>query len=649
MTACTTCKDMTFNQNPWADIDDTEFIEYELSVSERCEDINYKTLLGLEGVNSESRDCPYCTVLRKVLECIRVRYAQEADPKCWLSGLAYRCVREYGKASSFVELRVLVTANPHWRRYYLLASPNTDTDSCPWDLRIAPRIYGARRLDSAVERIGRWLNDCTSSHRRCHSFGAVDPEESPLLPSRVLDVWHGSGYVKLVETSEGQRDRYICLSHRWGSKSCPEFKTERSTLEAYKQGIEFTRLPKLFAEAVLVVRQLGINYLWIDSLCIVQDDGEDWNRESAKMGSIYRNGYLTIAAARSQHCGDSLFSPASAFETVHGRLGEEKPFSLLLNPYGKSFAPSSVHHPHQETVDDLNPLSSRAWVFQERYLSRRIVYFREHELAWECQKEMCCECGFEESGVPDWEQFVKKEFSYAASSPDFWHKIVRIYTRLDMSHAEDRLKALLGFANEVQKVRTGRYIAGLWEDSLLQDLCWVCRDTAVPVHVERLRDVAPTWSWGSIEGQCSYKFGSELTPKCEVLRIASPSHTPRQQTRELSGCITLRAPVLPFIPRVNPNKHAVLPGVKVLCLESDDSCAFKPDRDYSADERADLYCVHIADFPWWNNDANCNEVALVVKCVDSSRQLYERMGLYYKFSGQNAFNDKDRKFVVHLV
>jgi hypothetical protein len=647
MKACATCKDMTFNRDPWADVDDTEFFEEELMVDERCEDINYKTLLGLEGTNSESRDCPYCTVLRTVLESIRARYVEDASLKCWLSGLAYRCVREYGKASSFVELRVLVSSTTRWQRYYLLASPNAN--SCPWDLEVAPRIYGARSLNSAVQRIEHWMKDCICSHERCHLSEAVDSEESSILPSRLLDVWHGSGYVRLIETSEGQRGRYICLSHRWGSKSCPEFRTEKSTLEAYKKGIDFTRLPKLFAQVVQVVRQLGINYLWIDSLCIVQDDYDDWNRESAKMGTIYKNGYLTIAAARSRHCGDDLFSPASAFETIHGNNQQGESFSLLLNPYGKSFAPASVYHPNRESVDQLNPLSSRAWVFQERYLSRRVVYFREHELVWECQKEMCCECGFEYSGVPDWEQFVKKEFTYAASNPDFWHKIVRIYTRLDMTQVADRLKALLGFANEVQKKREGRYLAGLWEDSILQDLCWVCRDASVPIRLERLKEVAPTWSWGSIEGQCSYKFGSVLIPKCEVLQIVSPSYTTERHTEKSLGCITLRAPVLPFSLGHKSCKSSILPGVRVIYLGGEDGCAFKPDHDFSAKQEVNLYCVHIADFPWWNNYANCNEVALVVRCVDSTQQLYERVGLYYKYSGENAFNDDDRKYVVNLV
>lgn len=263
---------------------------------------------------------------------------------------------------------MLAAANPRWHRYYLLASPNTT--SCPWDLKVAPKIYGARNLDSAVRRIEEWMRDCANLHTGCQSFDEVDSKKLPILPTRVLDVWHGSGQIRLLGTSERQRGRYVCLSHRWGPKSSVRLKTKRSTIEEYKRGIELTRLPKLFAEVVSVVRQLGINYLWIDSLCIVQDDCDDWNRESARMGSIYRNCHLTIAAARSQHCGDSLFSSSRAFETIHGKLGKDEPFSMLLNPYGKSFAPASAHHPNRETVDELNPLSSRAWVFQERYLSR---------------------------------------------------------------------------------------------------------------------------------------------------------------------------------------------------------------------------------------------------------------------------------------
>ena len=153
-----------------------------------------------------------------------------------------------------------------------------------------------RESDSGSElsfhRICNWITLCDKEHR-CASFTA-------LLPTRVLDVCPNSPYIRLVETS-GQLGKYITLSYCWGTSNV--ITTKLSTINARKESIPLDDLPQTFLDAVWIARHLDIQYLWIDALCIIQDDLLDWEHESSKMASIYGMSYLTIAATGS---ADSL-------------------------------------------------------------------------------------------------------------------------------------------------------------------------------------------------------------------------------------------------------------------------------------------------------------------------------------------------------
>jgi hypothetical protein len=144
-------------------------------------------------------------------------------------------------------------------------------------------------VDIAVRQIIQWLSDCdkhlgcTASHRSITA-----------LPTRVLDL--GKDSIKLFE-SQGIDGTYMTLSHCWGST--PFITTTKDTIQERKEGIPLEDLPQTFKDAVSLTRNLGIQYLWIDSLCIIQQDTEDWEKEASKMGSVYSHSYLNIAATSS--------------------------------------------------------------------------------------------------------------------------------------------------------------------------------------------------------------------------------------------------------------------------------------------------------------------------------------------------------------
>lgn len=139
-----------------------------------------------------------------------------------------------------------------------------------------------------------WINSCKASHARCQV------QESSWLPSRLLDVGppDGSELPRLVEMlSANSQGDYAALSHMWGDMNVrPPLRTLVSNYDDMKIGIPIPGLPKNFVQAMIVTRKLGLRYLWIDSLCIIQDSSSDWKSEAATMHEVYKFAKVTIVA-----------------------------------------------------------------------------------------------------------------------------------------------------------------------------------------------------------------------------------------------------------------------------------------------------------------------------------------------------------------
>lgn len=236
------------------------------------------------------------------------------------------------------------------------------------------------------------LSECDRLHSTCRAPSRI------YLPKRVLSIRtdnEGTICVRLVEPRFGEEGAYIALSHCWGiSQTCvtahatPE--DTESTLQARKKGIPWNTLPKTFQDAITLTSLLDISFIWIDSLCIIQNDAEDWAIESAKMADIYEYASLTLSATAS--AGDSYGCFSKSFST-----SRSLPVSL---PEDVGTCEIAVRKPitHWDTIGQSEmharfPLMSRGWAFQERLLSRRVLHFSEAELVWECRELSTCECG----------------------------------------------------------------------------------------------------------------------------------------------------------------------------------------------------------------------------------------------------------------
>ncbi len=340
--------------------------------------------------------------------------------------------------------------------------------------------------------------------------------------------------------------------------------------------IDLEHLPLTYRETIAFVRKLGIQYLWIDSLCIIQDDRDDWRREAAGMASIYRNSYLVISAARSPAADGGLFAsltPQSYSVVTTNEDGNEETVHVRQSLPHVNTSNISAARLHSNF-----PTLLRGWVFQERFLSSRVLHFGSQELSWECLHQTACQCTGQRShpessrnlaGSSGWlgrmlQRSVRAKSYYSAGTwanmdgaelEVCWRNLVEDYTNLDLSFEKDIFPAVSGLAKQFCEVRPSAYYAGLWEKSLLGDLLWhVEPNRGIAGNPEKLRRWtkrpsewrAPSWSWAAARGPVAFiNAAPGLEPSCEILEIkCTPSGT--DATGELvSGHILLRGTLVP--------------------------------------------------------------------------------------------------------
>lgn len=319
------------------------------------------------------------------------------------------------------------------------------------------------------------------------------------LPNRVLAIGKSPNDIRLFE-SKNCAGRYACLSHCWGEQQL--LKTTKQNLEAHLKSISWNTIPKTFQDAIRVAWHLDLEYLWIDSLCIIQGDADDWVRESSVMCDIYENAYITLAATSALNASVGLFLKDNGGSMeISGSVSPDTNFKLIMR--------RCYDHPSPHDTD-IWPLFRRAWVLQERLLSPRVIHFNEHELVWECRQLTQCQCG-------ESHELGKKEHYQTISRPTLanliqtWHNIVEFFCPLKATFESDKLPALSGLARQIARLRPqARYLAGLWSDSLETDLLWHNYDSVGYLDLQSYSNSkprwwrAPSWSWASTNAKVVY-------------------------------------------------------------------------------------------------------------------------------------------------
>lgn len=228
-------------------------------------------------------------------------------------------------------------------------------------------------FNSALVR--EWIRSCDENHD-------CMPKDDSFFPTRVLDVaTENSGHFHLITVSSGipSGGRYLALSHRWGPPATNAmFRTLRNNLAELQKATSVSNLPETFQHAIQITQRLNIRYLWIDSLCIIQDDPEDWDRESRLMERVFSSAYATIAATCASGTGSGFL-----------KARPERNFVTLRKGSASYFVCEAIDN-FREDVDQAD-LNQRGWVLQERALSRRTIHFTSRQCYWECGAGVRCE------------------------------------------------------------------------------------------------------------------------------------------------------------------------------------------------------------------------------------------------------------------
>jgi len=465
-----------------------------------------------------------------------------------------------------------------------------------------PKLPESRVVDSAssLDQAHAWIKECTEEHSGACGQSS---NSSHFLPTRVIDVGLRSGpkILKLVNGSE-HNGPYITLSHCWGKK--PYLITTRATLDQYQIEIPECNLAKTSRDAIFITRNLGIRYLWIDYLCIIQDDMQDWERESAAMSDIYQKSFLTIAATSGVD-GDAgcIYTDRPRTDSISLRCG--------VNVCRRI-------HDFNNAVEN-SVLGSRAWCFQERYLSPRILHCASEQMFWECRSACFAEDGIPTAAQEPWaqrisdnpqnpntdfkmispelrdsrcvpqlsdldvvdigdvssreahnefwtaltsitaENFDHRMISRYSKDSDLldkyyvtkkklirkWYTLVEAYSQCQLTYDSDKLPALGGLSRIFKNKLGDQYIFGLWESDFCTGLCWYSNE-ANPIRPTVSR--APSWSWAALNGPVSFTVceghESQFRHLCPKVIISGFEYVSADERRQLLGTAFLDRPLI---------------------------------------------------------------------------------------------------------
>ncbi|KAF9871869.1 hypothetical protein CkaCkLH20_10501 [Colletotrichum karsti] len=378
-----------------------------------------------------------------------------------------------------------------------------------------------------------------------HAASEDDTIEGYFIPKNALiltNIWHFTHDPDVYQSPEDFRpERFLSTEGRtpetdpqkfvfgFGRRICPgriladdalfiTVAQALSTLNIGKRVINaLEEMSKTFRDALLATRKLNLRYIWIDSLCIIQDSEEDWREQAALMTQVYSNAFINITAAYARDGTHGCF--------VERDITDVKPIEVCVEWGPRPGAFHVVNLNSMEDDVDFSPLHQRAWVVQERLLARRNLHCCKSQLFWECNEMKANESFPDGLMLPiaidgDWvgmasaldkqfthEETKRKRLLALKQAPvhigfeyhHLWDDIVSRYSPCGLTFATDKLVALSGLALRMHQFMKCRYLAGLWEDHLSYQLLWEGHNDVQPLRKPEVY-VAPSWSWASVNG-----------------------------------------------------------------------------------------------------------------------------------------------------
>jgi hypothetical protein len=504
----------------------------------------------------------------------------------------------------------------------------------------------------------QWLAACTK-HHKCvpgEQFRSKN-EVSHFIPTRLVDIGD-SGPIRprIVQRSAfTEKVEYLTLSHCWG-QYVPK-KLLKQNLTSMERSILLDELSPTFRDALYATRQLGRRYIWIDSLCIIQNSEEDWQSESALMGHIYSDSYCNLAASASRDGSEGLF-----------RERDVRLLRMLKVRAGKT--EHNIVDPEiwRREVEG-SPLNKRAWVCQERMLAPRNLHFGAKEVFWECNDTAACESyprGFPsvvKTSTRRWmnEQNVRIPMRITALEDKFhkldgsvlessvagidayvvWASIVQSYTQRNLTFDEDKLIAIGGIAERMGRLIKSQYFAGLWRKRFASQLLW-SRDEDFLQRPEP--PTAPSWSWASVRGpvKCieDAQWDDTRQDLIKVKNVAVEAETTNQFGRVRGGSVCLEGRLFQLI------GHDAPYGFPCKSWNLSISFTTYPDIVYWTPwVHEDLYYLPVKSYTTGGKFTSLDISGLVIETTDRVG-IFTRRGTFHGFHEEaiDLINNAQREF-----
>lgn len=502
-----------------------------------------------------------------------------------------------------------------------IARETSQSNQVPEDvwsrLQVHQPIFSDPGSEECIKKIGGWLNTCENEHLRClRAPKALQSDAFGLLTAkRVIDLGNPDNmYPKLVSTGNVVR-RWTALSYCWGGRN--SFVTTKANVVQREESIPWASIPATFKDAMALTHRLGIRYIWIDAVCIIQDSQEDWLAEAEKMGNIYQDARFVIAADGAPNSDSGIFTTRqrhslaidvdlSHHQTSHGRQkifverGSSQDFtSHQPEPsqwHTGAFLRHSVLESNSRALNKrwLNPTLRRAWCFQERLLATRIVHFTAAELIWECKTKIDCECGIRRSSGNTLKQNLDNTLEKLAA-PDhaklassritaskMWWNLVTEYSWCNITFRSDRLPAISAMARLFPTL--GTYWEGMWHQELPLSLLWkeeFLEDPDIQPPLQNEKPNAPSWSWASALYPIQEPDWSHDQVTTEVINGTAPFLAdPKTYGQMFDRSLHLKGPVLPGVLRYITDSWFRKPMIQLKIVLGDGNTA--PGMDFES-------------------------------------------------------------------
>ena len=389
--------------------------------------------------------------------------------------------------------------------------------------------------------------------------------------------------------------------------------TTQSSLADHVNSIPWDSIPQSYKDAISATRHLGFEYIWIDSLCIIQDSHSDWLSESQRMGDVYQHARLTIAASHASDSSQSCFFPRQPlppavtlpYRTASGQIEGHMYASVVSKEYD-SISP------------EFGPLAFRAWATQEWLLSRRMVFYTEGSLVWSCKTITQRETG--------------ASFHSTARNAK-WKNLVEKYSARNLTHQKDRLIALEGIRSEVAKTRINDvYCFGLWKNSMPDQLLWCCLHIA---ERDKCELGLPTWTWASALHGVRYLEMHGAKNVCERIRFNESN-----QTLSMRARLKIVPRIIPYddfnslsfmLVAARPSPPTHVPMDMIFVLHDDTGLVGWCVMDEGVLPDGDVYCLRLMGSVVKNPIVGVKhlyrEWILLLCCVDGEPDRFRRVGV----------------------